>query len=291
MDFIKELQSFKTIVEEGTFTKAAAKLNYAQSTVTNHIKKLEEELEVALFLEGKSNVLTLEGELLKQEVPEMIAHWERVKDQLINASHMVEYSLRMGILQPYDILVLPALLHDFAQRYPKIKFEIVVGSTLELTSALKENRIDFALCSLLHEDQFSYEELFQEELCCITSISNPLIINELTDLAGIHLYRSGNGCPARRKIESYLDNCVSSIHWESVSNISTIPYLVEQTGYCSLIPRSIIDQTYAQVKILSIPIPDTRIPIGLLSKQPLMLSPSITKNFVVELKMRLLSLL
>lgn len=66
MDFIKELQSFKTIVEEGTFTKAAAKLNYAQSTVTNHIKKLETELEVALFLEGKSNVLTLEGELLKQ---------------------------------------------------------------------------------------------------------------------------------------------------------------------------------------------------------------------------------
>lgn len=121
MDFIKELQSFKTIVEEGTFTRVAAKLNYAQSTVTNHIKKLEDELEVALFLEGKSNVLTLEGELLKQEVPELIAHWERVKEQLINASHTVEYSLRMGILQPYDILVLPALLHDFSQHYPKIK--------------------------------------------------------------------------------------------------------------------------------------------------------------------------
>lgn len=54
MDFIKELQSFKTIVEEGTFTRAAAKLNYAQSTVTNHIKKLEDELEVALFWKEKA---------------------------------------------------------------------------------------------------------------------------------------------------------------------------------------------------------------------------------------------
>lgn len=98
MDFIKELHSFKTIVEEGTFTKAAAKLNYAQSTVTNHIKKLEEELEVALFLEGKSNVLTLEGELLKQAVPGLIAQWEEVKEQLLNASNTVEYSLRMGIV-------------------------------------------------------------------------------------------------------------------------------------------------------------------------------------------------
>ena len=95
MDFIKELHSFKTIVEEGTFTKAAAKLNYAQSTVTNHIKKLEEELEVALFLEGKSNVLTLEGELLKQAVPGLIAQWEEVKEQLLNASNTVEYSLRI----------------------------------------------------------------------------------------------------------------------------------------------------------------------------------------------------
>ncbi|MFB8557963.1 LysR family transcriptional regulator [Enterococcus casseliflavus] len=291
MDFIKELQSFKTIVEEGTFTRAAAKLNYAQSTVTNHIKKLEDELEVALFLEGKSNVLTLEGELLKQEVPELIAHWERVKEQLINASHTVEYSLRMGILQPYDILVLPALLHDFSQHYPKINFEIVVGSTLELANALNENRIDFTLCSLPHEKHFAYEELFQEELCCITSISNPLIINELADLEGSHLYRSNSDCPARTKIESYLDNQVPSIHWESVSNISTIPYLIERTGYCSLIPRSIIEQTHARVKIVSLPLPDPHMSIGLLSKHPLMLSPSITKNFVVELKMRLLSLL
>ena len=152
MDFIKELQSFKTIVEEGTFTKAAAKLNYAQSTVTNHIKKLETELEVALFLEGKSNVLTLEGELLKQEVPGLIAQWEQVKEQLHNASSMIDSSIRMGIVQPYDISILPELLHMFAQQYPKVKFEILVGTTMELAKAVKENRIDVALCSLPHEE-------------------------------------------------------------------------------------------------------------------------------------------
>lgn len=290
MDFIKELHSFKTIVEEGTFTKAAAKLNYAQSTVTNHIKKLEEELEVALFLEGKSNVLTLEGELLKQAVPGLIAQWEEVKEQLLNASNTVEYSLRMGIVPPYDMLILPELLHVFSHQYPKIKFEIMVGSTLALADALKENRIDFALCSLPHEDSFVYEELLQEEICCITSITNPLIIKELADLTGIHLYSSGGDCPALRNIEGYLDQCVPSLQWEYVSSSTTIPYLIEQTGFCGLVPRSIIDQTCAQVKILSLPLPNLRITIGLLSKQPLTLFPNITKKFVFELKMRLLSL-
>lgn len=39
---IKELNTFKMIVEEGTFSLAAKKLNYAQSTVTTHIKKAGE---------------------------------------------------------------------------------------------------------------------------------------------------------------------------------------------------------------------------------------------------------
>jgi hypothetical protein len=67
--------------------------------------------------------------------------------------------------------------------------------------------------------------------------------------------------------------------------------LIEQTGFCGLVPRSIIDQTCAQVKILSLPLPNLRMTIGLLSKQPLTLFPNITKKFVFELKMRLLSLL
>ena len=288
MDFIKELQSFKTIVEEGTFTKAAAKLNYAQSTVTNHIKKLETELEVALFLEGKSNVLTLEGELLKQEVPGLIAQWEQVKEQLHNASSTIDSSIRMGIVQPYDISILPELLHMFAQQYPKVKFEILVGTTMELAKAVKENRIDVALCSLPHEENFVYEELFQEELCCITSIHNPLTINKPADFEGCHFYRFNDDSLAHKKVESYLASCVPSIHWEYVNNISTSPYLIEQTGYCSLVPRSIVDQTRAGIKILANPLANTRMSIGLLSKKSLMHSPSITKEFVFELKKRLL---
>ncbi len=41
---IKELITFKKIIEEGTFSQAAKQLNYAQSTVTAHIKKLENEI-------------------------------------------------------------------------------------------------------------------------------------------------------------------------------------------------------------------------------------------------------
>lgn len=105
----------------------------------------------------------------------------------------------MGIVQPYDISILPELLHMFAQQYPKVKFEILVGTTMELAKAVKENRIDVALCSLPHEENFVYEELFQEELCCITSIHNPLTINKPADFEGCHFYRFNDDSLAHKK--------------------------------------------------------------------------------------------
>lgn len=45
----KYLTTFVTILETGSFQKAATKLNFAQSTVTSQIKQLEEELSINLF--------------------------------------------------------------------------------------------------------------------------------------------------------------------------------------------------------------------------------------------------
>jgi len=287
LDFIKELKSFQTIVEEGTFTKAAKKLNYSQSTITNHIIRLENELGVSLFLKGKSNVLTIEGELLKDEASGLISHWIKIGEKLKNSAQNIDQVIRLGMIQPYDTLILPELVFSFSQKYPKIKFEIIVGSTLELANALEENRIDFALCSLPHSDKFSFEEIFEESICVISSTDSPLTINDLSDFGGLHLYRSGNGCPYRRRIETFLDSAVSGIRWEHINNITTIPFLVEKTGYCSILPKSIIDNTQAKVKILSTALPNNTIPIGLLSLEVPMNFSSIDQEFINCLKMKL----
>lgn len=287
LDFIKELKSFQTIVEEGTFTKAAKKLNYSQSTITNHIIRLENELGVSLFLKGKSNVLTIEGELLKDEASGLISHWVKVGEKLKNSAQNIDQVIRLGMIQPYDTLILPELIFSFSQKYPKIKFEIIVGSTLELANALEENRIDFALCSLPHSDKFSFEEIFEETICVISSTDSLLTINELSDFGGLYLFRSGNGCPYRRRIETFLDSAVSGIRWEHINNITTIPFLVEKTGYCSILPKSIIENSQAKVKILSTDLPNNTIPIGLLSLEVPMNLSTIDQEFINCLKMKL----
>ena len=60
---LKQLEAFITIVETGSFTGAARKLFLAQSTVSSHIRTLEESLQVCLFnRESKKKlVITEEG--------------------------------------------------------------------------------------------------------------------------------------------------------------------------------------------------------------------------------------
>lgn len=49
---LKELMAFKTILQEGTFSRAAEKLNYAQSTITNQIQRLEKNWAYNSFTEA-----------------------------------------------------------------------------------------------------------------------------------------------------------------------------------------------------------------------------------------------
>ena len=59
---LKYLNTFKTILETGSFLNAARKLNYTQSTITFQIQQLEEELSVKLFEKiGRKMIITQAG--------------------------------------------------------------------------------------------------------------------------------------------------------------------------------------------------------------------------------------
>ena len=91
---LKELIAFKTILEEGTFSKAAETLHYAQSTVTMQIQRLEKEIGFPLFDRTADMRLTDAGILFSQEIDNLLTHWYEV----INYSKALE-KMKLGRLQ------------------------------------------------------------------------------------------------------------------------------------------------------------------------------------------------
>lgn len=279
---LTELKSFQAIIEEGNFTKAAKKLNYTQSSITKHIKKLEDEFGLKLFAEGKNNQLTPEGELLKKEARSLIIHWESVQRNLLNSSENIQTVIKIGFVQPYDKILLPDILEVFKKKYKKARVQIIVGSTSELAEALKQNKIDFALCSLPHDNKFIYKEITKEKVFLVSSITNAKNINNINKLKNAHIYRSDNGCPQRRKIENYIDSSVQGINWEIANNISTIPYLIEKNNYFSFLPFSIIKSSQARIKIIPVYLPDNLITLGILSLHILPSIHNILMRIIIE---------
>ena len=80
---IRNLETFISVVEFGSFSKAADVLGYTQSTITVHIKQLEDELGVLLFDRiGKKVLLTSEGHKLFNSADMIIGEVSKIKEEI-----------------------------------------------------------------------------------------------------------------------------------------------------------------------------------------------------------------
>ena len=112
MEF-RQLQTFVTIAQEESFSRAAELLGYSQSAVTVQIRQLEEEMKVRLFDRmGKKTVLTGQGRRLLEYAGCIIREVNRAKAALIREEELME-PLHVGTLESLCFSKLPPVLGYF----------------------------------------------------------------------------------------------------------------------------------------------------------------------------------
>lgn len=140
----RNLYTFKRVCELNSITKAAVQLGYAQSTVTTQIKLLENELGVKLFERyGNTIRITDAGEKLLEYSNEIF----RITDRFLDAMHEEKETsgtLRIATVDSVCMSVLPNILIQFIQKYPKVNIKIVSGVADELKNYLASGQADIA---------------------------------------------------------------------------------------------------------------------------------------------------
>ncbi|WP_411679549.1 LysR family transcriptional regulator [Clostridium thailandense] len=140
----RNLYTFKRVCELNSITKAAEKLGYAQSTVTTQIKLLENELGVKLFERyGNTIHITYAGEKLLEYSNEIFRITERFFDTM-NEEKETSGSLRIAAVDSVCMTILPNILNQFIQEYPKVNIKIVSGVADELKYYLASGQADIA---------------------------------------------------------------------------------------------------------------------------------------------------
>lgn len=137
---IKQLEYFRAIVDAGTISGAARELHMTQPPLSYQIKMLEEELKVSLFLRGTKRItLTEAGKTLYEQAEKILTLTELTKSEVIKSSQAT--TLHIG-LTPSTVSMMSDYLMKFAQRYPKIRFDIHEGSTFTLKEQIENQQVD-----------------------------------------------------------------------------------------------------------------------------------------------------
>lgn len=138
------LRSFLAVEEAGSFSLAAGRLGLAQSTVSQHVRRLEERLGRRLFDRDTHAVaLTGAGEMLLPEAQAMLAISDRLEARFSDSR--LRGRLRFGLSEDMVSGPLPSILRAFAQAHPSVDLELKVALSAALLEEQEQGGIDLVL--------------------------------------------------------------------------------------------------------------------------------------------------
>ncbi|WP_329579044.1 LysR substrate-binding domain-containing protein [Kitasatospora sp. NBC_01250] len=139
-----QLRSFLAVAQSGGFTRAAQRLGLRQSTVSQHVRRLEEAANRRLFLRDTHSVqLTSEGEAMLGFARTILEAHEQALGYF--AQTQVRGRVRFGASEDFVYTELPQILRGFRRSNPQVDLELTVGLSAVLYEQLADGRLDLVL--------------------------------------------------------------------------------------------------------------------------------------------------
>lgn len=146
---LRHIRYFLALARHRNFTRAADELHIVQPALSQQIKKLEQELDLPLFIRGSSGVsLTPAGEAFLPRAQRILAE---VDDAVLTLRRLRadtdSAKVNFGVMHtlsawPVDV---PSLLSEFNRRHPQVQVTMLEGNAEELVTLLRQGKLDVAI--------------------------------------------------------------------------------------------------------------------------------------------------
>lgn len=200
---IRELRSFVKVAHCGSFSRAARELFIAQPALSRQIAKLEEELQVSLFIRhGKGVELTEAGSRLLERAEVMLRFAEETSDHVRNAAAIERGHLAIGLPPTLGTVVGPQLIAKFQQRWPQATIHVLEGLSTSLQEWLLSGRIEVAVVyNQPLVEAFDVRPIFSEPMVLVGPPGDSIRSLRLAELAELPLILPGLPHSNRRLLE------------------------------------------------------------------------------------------
>ncbi|WP_243292861.1 LysR family transcriptional regulator [Bacillus sp. FJAT-47783] len=242
---IRNLKTFHMVVDLNGFQKAAEQLKYAQSTVTMQIQKLESELGVLLFeRQGRKVTLTEAGRILYEQSKPILFDVERLKQSIQDIGSGYSGHIRMGCIEPFASLKLPAITSQFLDERPNVTISIEVGSAHMLNECVATGNLDFAISTQpSNESHLLFQPLFTEPLGLLLHKNHSLAVKEeitLNDLFGQRFVLTEQKCTIREVAERAFANQETEISvMFECGSLEVVKRMVQHQAGMAIVPQII----------------------------------------------------
>lgn len=189
MEF-RQLKYFVKAAETLNFSEAAKALFITQSSLSQQIKQLEEEMGTILFQRNSHTVrLTESGEELLPLALQTIHAADTCKERMHDLQQLLAGTLNIGVTFTFSPILTETLL-NFMKCYPQVKLNIYYKPMEELMDMLKKHEVDFVLAFKPTQRYTDIEShiLFNNHLAAIVHEHHPIAQKKKVTLAEIEKY-------------------------------------------------------------------------------------------------------
>lgn len=257
---LRQLKYFIKTAETLNFSEAARGLYITQSTLSQQIRALEDELGCQLFIrDSHSVVLTENGELMLPLARQTVIDADTCRSQIIDLQKMVGGVLNIGATYSFSPILIETV-NDFTTKYPGVKLNITNRSMEELMEMLRHREVDFVLAFKPNTpyDEIESRSLFDDHLSVIMRTDHPLADRTsltLEEISKNRLAIPAKGLQARNVLDKYFDfsNNVSL----EINGVDTLLDIVEKSNLLTILSEATV-RDRRRLKAVPLDVPDNQ---------------------------------
>lgn len=241
---IKQLHYFIAVSEQMNFSKAAERLHISQPSLSNAIKKLEQEIGSPLLERNTRNLqLTEAGELLFERAKIIVKNMEVLKIEMDEVIVHGTRDITIGVMESIKHW-LPRVIANYKKDYPHMKIHLVdILGSKRVKKSLKSYKTHLIITNQLMDDpELEVQTLYEERLVAVLPLHHPLAQKDtltISDICEEPFIISTEGFQTRRDILTSFEQAGKSINIQfEIERFETAVSLVREHLGVTILPEN-----------------------------------------------------
>jgi DNA-binding transcriptional LysR family regulator len=173
---LKQLEVFLAVAESGSFSRGAEATFITQSTVSQHISALEQELGIRLLdRTGKGAMPTGAGKILLNHARRIVAEMHGIPPAINRFKGLEDVSLTVGASNIPGDYMIPEALPSLLMRFPRLAITVLQGDSRDVLDMIVREEVEIGVVgSRFSDDAYNFTPLGRDRIIPVAGRGNPL---------------------------------------------------------------------------------------------------------------------